>query len=207
MDNGYISKKDLLLEMGITYGQLYRWKRKNLIPEDWFIKKSSFTGQETYFPKEKILPRIQKILDLKDDLSLDDIAETLSPTIAQIKLTKEILLERNIVTKDVFALCEPFFATKKELSFFDILSMYVFESVLKSNEVSLAESKEMLHFLSQHYEQITNEQLELLFVRQLGVGFWLLKKENEAVYMQSGAKRVIQLSLSRSIEFIKTILT
>ncbi|GGE54229.1 DUF4004 family protein [Priestia taiwanensis] len=207
MDSSYISKKDLLMETGITYGQLYRWKRKNLIPEEWFIKKSSFTGQETYFPKEKILSRIQRIIDLKDDLSLDDIAEAFSPTLAPIKLTKEIILERNIVSEDVLSLCEPFFAMKEELSFFDILSMYVFESVLKSNEVSLAESKEMLQFLIQHHEQIEQEQLELLFIRQLGVGFWLLKKESDTVYLQPGTKKVIQLSLSRSIEVIKTKLT
>ena len=33
-----ISKKDLLAETGISYGQLYRWKREQLIPEEWFIK-------------------------------------------------------------------------------------------------------------------------------------------------------------------------
>ncbi len=48
-----ISKKELLELTGISYGQLYRWKRKNLIPEDWFIRKSTFTGQETFFSEEK----------------------------------------------------------------------------------------------------------------------------------------------------------
>ncbi|NFS84128.1 DUF4004 family protein, partial [Clostridium botulinum] len=38
-----ISKKELLEEMKISYGQLYRWKRKKLIPEEWFIKKSVST--------------------------------------------------------------------------------------------------------------------------------------------------------------------
>ena len=45
-----ISKKDLLKTTGISYGQLYRWKREGLIPEEWFVKRSSPTGQETYFP-------------------------------------------------------------------------------------------------------------------------------------------------------------
>jgi len=34
-----ISKKDTLETMGISYGQLYRWKRKGLIPESWFIRR------------------------------------------------------------------------------------------------------------------------------------------------------------------------
>ena len=72
-----ISKKDLLREKEISYGQLYRWKRKNLIPEEWFIKKSVSTGQETFFPKSKIIERIDKILELKDEISLDELADKL----------------------------------------------------------------------------------------------------------------------------------
>lgn len=74
-----ISKKDLLQMTGISYGQLYRWKRENLIPEDWFVKKSSFTGQETFFPKEKIIQRMNMILELKDKYSLEELANMLSP--------------------------------------------------------------------------------------------------------------------------------
>ena len=68
-----ISKKDLLLETGISYGQLYRWKREGLIPEEWFVKRASFTGQETFFPRERMLERISLILERKDDQSLEEI--------------------------------------------------------------------------------------------------------------------------------------
>ena len=57
-----ISKKELLAKYGISYGALYRWKRMNLIPEDWFIKKSTPTGQETFFHREQICERIELIL-------------------------------------------------------------------------------------------------------------------------------------------------
>jgi len=73
-----ISKKELLEVTGISYGQLYRWKRERLLPEDWFIKKSSYTGQETYFPRKKALDRIRVILDLKDSRSLEELAELFS---------------------------------------------------------------------------------------------------------------------------------
>ena len=53
-----ISKKDLLQETGISYGQLYRWKRERLIPDAWFEKRSSYTGQETFFPRTLILERV-----------------------------------------------------------------------------------------------------------------------------------------------------
>ena len=73
-----ISKKDLLAATGISYGQLYRWKRERLIPEEWFIKKSSYTGQETFFPREQILSRIASIMELKDNFSLEEMADIMS---------------------------------------------------------------------------------------------------------------------------------
>ena len=73
-----ISKKELLEKYKISYGALYRWKRKGLIPEDWFIKKATSTGQETFFNRDHICERIETILSLKDSLSLEEIAEQLN---------------------------------------------------------------------------------------------------------------------------------
>ena len=73
-----ISKRELLENTGISYGQLYRWKREGLIPEEWFIKRASFTGQETFLPREQALARIGAILSLKDDYSLVQIKQMLS---------------------------------------------------------------------------------------------------------------------------------
>lgn len=75
MDDDLITKKDLLAQYGISYGALYRWKRMGLIPENWFIKRSVATGQETYFDRAAITERIEAILAMKDTLSLDEIAE------------------------------------------------------------------------------------------------------------------------------------
>jgi DNA-binding transcriptional MerR regulator len=86
-----ISKKEVLEKMGISYGQLYRWKRKGLIPEAWFIRRSTFTGQETFFPRDKILERIARIVDMKDDHPLDDLAELITTRVnakLRVALTK-----------------------------------------------------------------------------------------------------------------------
>lgn len=69
-----ISKKDLLQRYGISYGALYRWKRKGLIPEEWFVKKSTVTGQETFFPQDLICQRVELILSQKEEISLDDLS-------------------------------------------------------------------------------------------------------------------------------------
>ena len=75
-----ISKKDLLKKMNISYGQLYRWKREELIPENWFMKLSVSSGQETFFEEELIIPRIKKILELKDKYSLEELKDILNGT-------------------------------------------------------------------------------------------------------------------------------
>lgn len=77
-DEHLISKKEVLEKMGISYGQLYRWKRKGLIPESWFVRRSTFTGQETFFPQDKIVERIERIKDMKGEHALDDLAEVIS---------------------------------------------------------------------------------------------------------------------------------
>lgn len=77
-DENLISKKMLLEKYSISYGALYRWKRKGLIPEEWFIKKSTPTGQETFFPKDLIFERVELILAKKEDVLLDELAEEIS---------------------------------------------------------------------------------------------------------------------------------
>lgn len=72
-----ISKKELLEKYKISYGALYRWKRKGLIPEEWFIKKSTVTGQETFFPEKLICERIELIQSLKEEVMLDELAKKL----------------------------------------------------------------------------------------------------------------------------------
>jgi hypothetical protein len=77
-----ISKKELLTATGISYGQLYRWKREKLIPDSWFIKRSSFTGQETFLPRGRAMERIRFIMENKDRYSLLQLLDRLSPDAA-----------------------------------------------------------------------------------------------------------------------------
>ncbi len=79
MSEELMTKKELLDMFGISYGALYRWKRKNLIPDAWFIHKSTVTGQETFLPRDRVIERVQTIMRLKDTMSLDEIAESFVP--------------------------------------------------------------------------------------------------------------------------------
>ena len=78
MDEELISKKELLETFGISYGALYRWKRMGLIPEAWFLRRSTSTGQETFFRRDQICQRIRLILDNKEHQTLDELAASLA---------------------------------------------------------------------------------------------------------------------------------
>lgn len=76
-EESLISKKELLERYGMSYGALYRWKRMGLIPEEWFLKKATVTGQETFFPEALITQRIELILRSKNEVELDALSRTL----------------------------------------------------------------------------------------------------------------------------------
>ena len=97
MDSELISKKELLELYEISYGALYRWKRKGLIPEEWFIKKSTVTGQETFFPRQLICERMELIKKQKDDVSLEELSKLFSK---ESKKNASIIIEQVLSNND-----------------------------------------------------------------------------------------------------------
>jgi len=178
-----ISKKDLLVEMNISYGQLYRWKRKKLIPEEWFMKKSTYTGQETFFPREKIMDRIHQILSMKDGASLDDLADKFSSDIPESMVRRrEELLSLQILSKEIINLYEEIFKGKEEYNFEDILYMYISEDLLNQGHLSIEDMSRILRMLSDNYETIKDKDPSLSVYRKFGVSVSLLHKNGEIFY-------------------------
>lgn len=178
-----ISKKDLLTEMDISYGQLYRWKRKKLIPEEWFMKKSTYTGHETFFPRERILERIQQILNMKDGASLDDLADKFSSDIPEeMNRRKEDLLGIGVLHPEIIQLYEEIFKGKEEYSFQDILYMYISEDLLDQGNLSVEDLSRILKMLSDQYETIKDKDPALSVYRRFGVTVSLLHKSGEIFY-------------------------
>ncbi len=198
-----ISKKELLELTKISYGQLYRWKRKKLIPEDWFIKKSSFTGQETFFPREEILNRINKILGMKDDLSLDEIANMFSPKVSEASMKKEDFKDIGIVKEMTLNIYSNIYDLNELYSFQDILQIYVLEQFIKSGEVSIDEAKNIIDAIKGHYDNIKDKNFEVLLLRKFGVAICLILSETNEVYIDEATKLVNRVNLAKCVEEIK----
>ncbi len=169
MPEDLISKKELLELTDISYGQLYRWKRKGLIPEDWFIRKSTYTGQETFFPRSKVLSRIDKIKNMKEDVSLDDLADVFSPSPDNVVFSSADLLQRGIVTADVLPILIADRGEAENFDFNDTLLAFTFNKLLVSGDVSLDEGRLVLDLMRTSMIRLGNDPFEIILTRKLGV--------------------------------------
>ncbi|MEZ0536596.1 DUF4004 family protein [Caldicellulosiruptoraceae bacterium PP1] len=202
MNEELISKKELLEITKISYGQLYRWKRKKLIPEEWFIRKSTFTGQETFFPKDKIIDRINKIKNMKDDLSLDQLADVFSENIVIRELTLDSLITHNIVSSRTFNFLKMFWGEKQLLSFTEIICSYIIDSLLINSEITLEEAKLIIDTLNPSSdENFVGTYKILSIVRKFGISFIVLGCEN--TLFDKEAKIIASIDIEKCIEELK----
>ena len=204
METDLISKKELLEFADISYGQLYRWKRKKLIPEDWFIRKSTFTGQETFFPRDKILKRIEKIKNLKEDASLDELAEMLSPNPSDLQIERQDLLDKNVISPVALDLYEQSFGKKANYSFVSVLHMYLLDSLLRAGEINADEGKIIINTLDDHYASFQSGQCELIFIRKFGVSACFLATIPNQIVFDKETKIVTRLHIADTTEEFKT---
>jgi hypothetical protein len=203
MESDLISKKELLELTDISYGQLYRWKRKNLIPEDWFIRKSTFTGQETFFPRERILDRIHKIKNMKGDISLDDLANMLSPNLMKLSLKGEKLAEQNIISKNTI----DFYAGERgdieDYNFEKILYLHVLDRMFQEGIINFEEGKIILNLLEEDYPKYKGKNCEFIFLRKFGISTCCLISKPGKIYFENSIKIVEKFIMSDLIEELK----
>jgi DNA-binding transcriptional MerR regulator len=194
-DQELISKKELLEQTGISYGQLYRWKRKQLIPEEWFIRRATFTGQETYFPRALILPRIERIRQMKDDLSLEELAGRLSPFHSDILLGRKELILRNIVTKHVWELYASLDEDSTRYSWNQILYFYTVQKLLLTGDVLVEEGVLVLQALKEHYGRFADGRCDVILLRKMGISICLLAASDSPWYPEAGVKLAARLPM------------
>lgn len=200
MEVELISKKELLELTNISYGQLYRWKRKNLIPEDWFIKKSVSTGQETFFPREQMLERIEKIIELKDQVSLDELSDIFSPKVEETRFEGDELLEKKIVTQQGLMLFASMTENEVDLSDLkQVLMIKILDEQVVTGNITFDEGKLIWEFLNQHYHKLTKEQASIILMRHLGLPFVIGTLNREMVIFNEDDKLILEIKVMEEI--------
>lgn len=205
MEEKLISKKDLLEFTGISYGQLYRWKRKKIIPEEWFIKKSVSTGQETFFPMEKILERIREILSLKDESSLDELANIFSNNVKSVEILRKYIIEQNIVSLFVLEKFEEMKESKEKYSSKELFLILIFNYLIESSMVNLEEASNIIKAIDSGYENIKEEE-KLVLKRKLGVLFYYVTNRLENIIEDEGAKTILNIDFDKIKKEVNSIL-
>lgn len=204
MEEILISKKDLLNETGISYGQLYRWKRMDLIPEEWFIKKSSFTGQETYFPKDKILERINKILELKDEKPLEELADMFSNRIKVDDINEDTIIRCGIASKeaiDVFSSVHVNLS-KGGYKLKEIMEIAIIEKLLLKDVITINELELIRGIMDSIHDNIENNNGTIYIIRKMGIPF-CIEVFSDKVVLDEKCKVICKIDIKKYIEDIK----
>ncbi|RAI81035.1 DUF4004 family protein [Macrococcoides goetzii] len=179
-----ISKKELLQVCDISYGQLYRWKRKKLIPEDWFIRKSTYTGQEAFFPRNKMIERIEMIKTLKDDHSLDDLYRMFEE---DYELIDQEDYSSSLFAEPYWEIAESIFNKRNNVSHNEVMTLMFIELTLNSGYFSKEEVLES----AQTYHHSEVKDVNYYFVRAMGV--FILVCAKEIVNISENAKIIYEL--------------
>lgn len=202
-DEELISKRDLLRAARISYGTLYRWKRMHLIPESWFIHKSTHTGQETFFPKERMLARVHRIQELKGELSKEQLKEIFSPNVRSFRIPFEDFLSLKIVTKLSVTAFSSVFPEKRELSFDDVFSIYVVDHLMRLSGIYLEDAKQVIRMLDKYLRKNSTKEFQLILMRKMGIPFTVLVKGEEEILLEENMEIIACAHLSEFEEALK----
>ncbi len=169
-EENLVAKKEVLRKMGISYGQLYRWKRKGLIPEAWFIRRSTFTGQETFFPRDKILERIERIKSMKDTHPLDDLADAITQQVnAKVQVAVERLRGATWFDETSLEECGMDATALKSMTLGDALCVAVaskLRSVARAEEQALVQRTLRKHLNESFLERVAETDLHVHLLRK-----------------------------------------
>lgn len=204
MEEKLISKKELLQITDISYGQLYRWKRKKIIPEEWFIKKSVSTGQETFFPEEKILERIREILRLKDTVSLDELSAMFSNEIKKCEISRKYIVE-NIIPEYILEMFENKYSKKERYNSDEVLFIVIFKNMLESGSFNFEEIISLIEKIKEKFSFIKDNEI-LIIKRKLGVLFYYLTEREEEIIKDDEAKVLLKLNFFEIKKYISRII-
>lgn len=198
-----VSKKDLLLDKEISYGQLYRWKRKGLIPEGWFINKPTKTGQETFFKKDDIYSRIDEINFLKEKMSLDEMKNYFSGEILRdIKISKNDILGDDKVSSEILEIYEKLYIKSSSYSSLDLLYIYIGSSLFVDYGINIETIFILIKEINRCFNKDKNFNFKISIYKKLGILIPLIHKE-DSIYFFDGEIVLKNYDINKLLDKVK----
>ena len=205
MEENLITKKELLEITGISYGALYRWKRMKLLPDEWFIHRSTFTGHETFFPRDKVLERVAEIQRLKESMSLDEIARLFQPgPPGEVSLTAQDAAAAGIAVPPVINQYLGLSGGDGSFAYESLLGLYTFSLLLMEGSVSREEAYAAAQAVSAVDPEISEPVVYIL--RKYGVPFCITAGEMQKIQFDGDAALAATVSVSQQKRALDTLL-
>ena len=197
-----ISKREVLENTGISYGQFYRWKRMGLIPEAWFRRRSTFTGQETFLPRDKVLDRIHRINDLKDDHSLYEIAQMLSPDLLLKSYSPAEVEEMAWLSKQALELYRRVRSDEGTYAFNEIVFVTAVEQLLADGKVAIEQIELAANGLLANFNSLEGDEgRHLTLARRSSVSYSVVHSGN--CYFDPDVDVLASMDLNGVVEEVK----
>lgn len=173
-----------------------------MIPDVWFVKKSTLSGQETFFPKEKILERINAILEMKETHSFEEMSDLFSPDVQkQTYQLENIIAEATLSIKHVGAFMQ--YTERTSCSFFELLCIYI--SSKEEFAKYFSEEKNLESFyrsVVNWQKQVKNTLLELYMGDTGGNIIYVLASVDNQIFFDNNMQMIERISLD---EYAKSL--
>lgn len=198
-----ISKQDLLKEKNISYGQLYRWKRMGLIPESWFKNTATKTGQETFFEKEKIYKRIDKIALLRKEMTLKEVRDYLLGELDDnVKLSKAEISKFKILSPEILKVYEAVYIKDSVYRFLDLVYIYIGSDLHLNYNIDVEIIFKMIKEIDKNYKSLNNFSFEISVYKKLGIIIPIIHVKN-SIYFFDGNIILENYSIKNIINKLK----
>lgn len=150
------------------------------------------------------MKRVSKIQEMKENLSLDEMRDMLSPRVKDMKITGGELVERGLISSEVLSVFLKLRDTANVyFSYQDILSAYVLEGLLQSGNISLDEGKMAVEVLNQSGLSEIKKHTELIILRKLGITTCFVAASSEPIIFEKAVKIAEKIDLAEASEELK----
>jgi DNA-binding transcriptional MerR regulator len=205
MVDDLITKKELLQITGISYGQLYRWKRKGLIPDEWFIHGASFTGQETLFPRGQILARIAQIINLKSDVSLDNLADILSPELSETTITGDEAVKVGVISLAALDFVKSLQDGNDITTFEQLLTAYIIHEQFRIGDITRDECRLIYETTAAQAINICSSHCDYVVLRKMGISICIVT-DSSKVWCDIDTRIIKIINIPNSVQSLKLML-
>ena len=140
---------------------------------------------------------------MKGDISLDELANMLSPNLMEISMPKDQLIQQNIVSKNTVDFYTGEKGETEGYDFENILYLQILDKMFQSGKINFEEGKIILNLLEEDYPKYKGKNCEFIFLRKFGISTCCLISKPGQIFFENSIKIIEKFNMSDLIEELK----